>query len=76
MTLIDEANRIKDRLRACTTVEQVDKVADEERDTVLEMKGASFDGNAMFHQIRNLKIYRLRQIERVGDGGSEVFESG
>lgn len=71
MTLIGEANRIKDRLRSCTTLDEIERVADEERDTVLGMKGASCDGNAMFHQIRNLKIYKIREIER---HGSEVSE--
>jgi len=63
MNVIEEANRIKDRLRACTSKDQIETVADEERETVLAMKDVTGDGAAMSHQIRNLKGYMLRQVD-------------
>lgn len=72
MNVIKEGHRIKDRLRACTTEEQIEQVANEERDKVLSMKGQSEDGNAMFHQIKHLKLYMLRQIRQGKANGPQV----
>ncbi|WP_256385560.1 hypothetical protein [Pseudophaeobacter sp. EL27] len=38
MTVLAEANWIKDRLRACTAVEEVEQVASEEREKVMSWK--------------------------------------
>ncbi len=62
MNVIAEGHRIKDRLRDAETVDEIERIADEERDKVLGMKGLSEDGNAMYHQIKNMKLYRLRMI--------------
>jgi hypothetical protein len=67
MNVIEEGHRIKDRLRDAGTVEEIERIADEERDKVLGMKGLSEDGTAMYHQIKHLKLYRLRMI-REGRG--------
>jgi len=55
MDVISEANRIKDRLRACQDVAEVETVAADERDTVMRWKGQKGDAGAMFHHIINLK---------------------
>lgn len=65
---IKEANRICDRLRACTTVEEVNRVADEERETVMRMKGQEGTVGGMFRNIANLKKYMIREIERGHNG--------
>lgn len=58
-----EAERIKDRLRACKTVEDVQIVANEERAAVQDM--AKTD-KTMAIQIANLKTYKLKMIEKYG----------
>ena len=49
-----EANRIKDRLRACTTAQEVRDVADEERAAVLAMADKTQQ-----QQVVNLKAFTL-----------------
>ena len=51
---MNEANRIKDRLRACTTAQEVRDVADEERAAVLAMAD-----KIQAEQIRRLKAFTL-----------------
>lgn len=68
MSVIEQANQIKDRLRSCETVDQIEQVADEVREKVYALKDAGPDGEAMFHQIRNLKIYMIRHIRQANDG--------
>lgn len=68
MRVIKEANRIKDRLRACSTVEEVNQVADEERETVMSWKDKGGNQGAMFYHIANLKKYMIGKIERGKDG--------
>tara|TARA_R100001143_G_C3343843_1_gene125698 strand:- start:975 stop:1172 length:198 start_codon:yes stop_codon:yes gene_type:complete len=63
MDIIAEGHRIKDRLLACQTKSEVETVANEEREKVMAMKSMRGDGPAMFHQIRYLKNYVLRDIE-------------
>jgi len=76
MTTLEQANRIKARLWACTTVEEVDQVAEEERDTVLswtkthdvnelvqELKQKPDVGGLMFLHIVNLKKYMIADLE-------------
>lgn len=62
MSVIEEGHRIKDRLRDAETEDEIERIADEERETVLGMKDTTPDGNAMYHQIKNLKLFMLRQI--------------
>lgn len=57
--VLKEARRIKDRLRACQSAEEVEAVADEERETVYGMQGDKGDGDSMFHQIAFLKAYLI-----------------
>lgn len=66
--LISEGNRISDRLRACTTVEEVDQVAQEERATVMRMKGQEGTVGGMFYNIAHLKRYMISEIKRGSDG--------
>lgn len=58
--MLDEANRIKDRLRACKTAAEVHKVADEEREAVRSM--AKTDNVLAIH-IVNLKAYMLNYLK-------------
>jgi hypothetical protein len=60
LNVVNEANRIKDRLRACTSKDEIERVADEERETVMGMRDAPGHGPALFEQIKNLKQYMLR----------------
>lgn len=62
MNVISEANRIKDRLRACTSAEQIEQVADQERAAVTAM-ATDADGKPLAIQIANLKRYRLRCLQ-------------
>lgn len=64
--MLEEANRIKDRLRACDTADQVRNVADEERETVREM-AKSAEGKTQAIQIANLKAYMLDCIKNQRD---------
>ena len=59
MNVLKEATRIKERLRACTSAEEVKAVADQERATVMSWKGRSGDAGAMFHHIVNLKQFMI-----------------
>lgn len=51
-----EAERIKDRLRACKTPDEVNAIADEERANV---KALAETDRVMAIQIANLKAYML-----------------
>ncbi|GGE30102.1 hypothetical protein GCM10011360_17710 [Primorskyibacter flagellatus] len=64
--MLEEANRIKDRLRACRTADEVRNVADEERETVLEMAKTP-EGKTQAIQIANLKAYTLDCIKNQRD---------
>lgn len=72
MNVIKEGHRIKDRLREAKTEEQIERIADEEREKVLGMKDTTPDGNAMYHQIKNLKLFMLRQIRAENQDGRKV----
>lgn len=61
--MIDEANRIKARLRACASEPEIMAVADEERETVRAMAKAE-EGAALAHQIANLKAYLISNLRR------------
>jgi hypothetical protein len=65
---IKEANRICDRLRACTTVEEVNQVADEERAVVMSLRGQEGTVGGMFYNIAHLKKYMISEIKRGSDG--------
>jgi len=60
--VLKEARRIKDRLRACQSAEEVEAVADEERGAVMGLKGQQGDAGAMFHQIASLKAYLINHL--------------
>ncbi len=65
MTTLEQANRIKARLRACTTVEEVEQVATGERETVT-LWNAAEEGtteHVMSLHIINLKKYMIADIE-------------
>ncbi len=66
--MIAEANRISDRLRACTTVEEVNQVADEERAVVMSLRGQEGTVGGMFYNIAHLKKYMISEIKRGSDG--------
>lgn len=66
--VVQEANRIKDRLRACATVDEVNQVADEERETVMGWQDKPGDEGLMFLHVANLKKHMIEQIERGQDG--------
>lgn len=57
---LKEAERIKDRLRACTTKRQVDRVADDERESFMKLRKSGGFGPVLAIQIQNLKSYMLR----------------
>lgn len=63
MTVLTEAERIKDRLRACTTLEDVERVAAEERGTVSGWRGQPGDAGVMFVQIVKLKAHMLWRLK-------------
>lgn len=62
-TVIQEANRIKDRLRACGTPQEVEAVATEERAKVKAMREMGGEGETMAWQIINLKAHMLHGME-------------
>jgi hypothetical protein len=64
MTVLAEANRIKDRLRACTTADEVKQVAEEEREKVMGWKDKGGNQGAMFYHIINLKKYMLGKLRK------------
>lgn len=55
-----EAERIKDRLRACKTVQEIHDVADQERSAVKALAGV--DRTQAIH-VANLKSYMLTRLE-------------
>lgn len=59
MTVLSEANRIKERLRAGTTVAEVEAVAAEERELVMSWKDQPGDRGVMFLHISNLKKFMI-----------------
>lgn len=59
MSLLDESHRIQRRLDACTTKDQVQNVADEERQAVVDMQ-ATPEGKTQAIIISNLKAYMLK----------------
>ncbi|MBO9398749.1 hypothetical protein J7400_18915 [Shimia sp. R9_2] len=63
MDALAEANRIKDRLRACTSAKELEQVANEERAAVLKMKDGEGHGPAMYLHIRNLKNLMMRDFD-------------
>lgn len=63
MDVVTEANRIKDRLRACTSIPELERVANEERATVLNMKDGEGHGPVMYLHIRNLKNLMMRDFD-------------
>ena len=60
MAVLSESNRIKERLRACTTVAEVKAVAAEERKLVVSWKDQPGDRGVMFLHIVNLKKELIR----------------
>ena len=80
--VLDQANRIKERLRACTTVAEVKRVADEERDLVMswnpkglqprdlakELSKTPDVRSLMFLHIVSLKVFLLRGFETRDQG--------
>jgi uncharacterized protein GlcG (DUF336 family) len=58
-----QAERIKDRLRACTTPQEIHAVADEERAAVLEL-AKDPETKPLAIQIANLKAYRLADMRK------------
>lgn len=65
MDVLSEARRIKARLVACTTTEEVDSVSDEERATVMQMKAGTGHGPVMYLQIRNLRNLLVKEFETI-----------
>lgn len=53
MSVRQEANRIKDRLRACTTVEEVEQVANEERELVMSWNPKGLSPEALTKALSN-----------------------
>ena len=64
--VLEEANRIKGRLRAAGSVEEIEAIADEERATVKEM-AKDIGGAALALQVAHLKQVRLFDLQR-GEG--------
>ncbi|MBL4898025.1 MAG: hypothetical protein JKX76_00115 [Colwellia sp.] len=62
MDMIAEANRIKERLRNCETVDQVEMVATDERQIVMGWKNQAGDRGLMSIQITNLKAHMIKQL--------------
>ena len=60
-----EVERIKDRLRACTTPQEIHAVADEERAAVRALH-ADPETKPQAIQIANLKAYRLADMRKSG----------
>lgn len=80
--VIAQANRIKERLRACTTADEVKRVADEERDLVMSWNpnglqpsdlqrelSKSPDERALMHlHIVYLKVFLIRGFKAQEQG--------
>lgn len=60
MDAVDEAERIKTRLRACKTPQEVNDVANEERENFRRLQGGGGFGPVLAIQIKNLKAYMIR----------------
>lgn len=60
MGVLTQANRIKERLRGCTSVAEVEAVAAEERKLVVSWKDLPGDRGVMFLHIVNLKKELIR----------------
>lgn len=61
----DLARAIKQKLRECTTVAEIDAVADLHREDVLTMtKSDDRDVRVMAIQIANLKAYQINLVRR------------
>lgn len=64
---ITTANAIKAEIRACTTAQEIEALAAKRRQTVRAIASSGEqDGQALAHQIANLKAQRLAEIERNG----------
>jgi len=63
MDVIAEANRIKDRLRACKTRAEVEDVADQERAQVKAMHDQGGEPQTLAGHIVRLKEQCLRDLE-------------
>lgn len=61
MNINDEAKRIKDRINACQSVDEVNKVADEEREAYKKL-AAMKGGKPLARQIVNLKVFRINEL--------------
>lgn len=60
MAVLTQANRIKERLRGCASVAEVEAVAAEERKLVMSWKDQPGDRGVMFLHIVNLKKELIR----------------
>jgi hypothetical protein len=59
-----EANRIKERIRACESAESVRKVAAEERGAFQALVAAGGDARTYAVQISNLKVWKIDRLEK------------
>lgn len=57
--VLSEARRIKDAMRKCTSPEELEEVASQERETVRQMHRAGGESETMAIQIINLKAYLI-----------------
>lgn len=69
MNVLDESNRIREKLRKARNVEEINLVADECRPTVKALIEHSEEGKTQARIIANLKEYRLRMM-RAGQGAT------
>jgi hypothetical protein len=58
---VKEAERIKDRLRTCATADEIEAVADQEREAVIAMHKDP-QTKPLAIQIANLKALRMSQL--------------
>ncbi len=58
MSVLSQANRIKERLRACTTVAEVEAVAAEERDLVMSWNPQRLSADEMVKYLSNTRDER------------------
>lgn len=61
--IVDEADRIKARIRSCQTVEEIEAAADEERAAVKALAETK-DGRPFAIQLANMKAYYIDLIQR------------
>lgn len=59
-----ESERIKDRLRACQSVESLNQVVEAEREAVRALAGLSEAGRTYAIQISNLKVWKLDRFAK------------